>query len=50
MKPRFRFPGAKGAVLVLAGLLLLLAGLFLGEGAEVRAKGSFLCLECIGLG
>ena len=40
----------KGIYFLLAGLLLMGAGLWRGEAAVVLQKAIHVCLECIGLG
>lgn len=37
-------------VLTAAGILLMTIGIWQGEAAEVLAKGTRICLECIGIG
>jgi len=36
--------------LIMAGIVLIVLGVFLGEAMDVMRKASYLCLECIGLG
>ncbi|MCL1845523.1 MAG: thioredoxin [Defluviitaleaceae bacterium] len=36
--------------LLTAGVVLIALGVFRGELAEIFAKGSIVCMECIGLG
>lgn len=38
------------AILLLAGILLLVLGLFQGGAADVRNKAIRICYECIGIG
>lgn len=37
-------------ILLCAGFLLVLAGIFRGEAAAVFQKATKICLECIGIG
>lgn len=37
-------------ILLSAGILLMLAGIFRGEAAAVFQKATKICLECIGIG
>ena len=40
----------KQALLLLAGIALVLLGLFRNEAHEVMQKAIFVCMECIGIG
>lgn len=35
---------------ILAGILCLAAGVWLGQAESVWIKGIYICLECIGIG
>ena len=39
-----------GIILLIAGALLMAAGLVRGEFYDTLSKGAYLCLECIGIG
>lgn len=41
---------AKKVLLFVAGLILLLLGIFLGDAELQYKKSIFICLECIGIG